>query len=128
MRKALFRGALSLGAVTLLCACVTVPEFQSLRSDVDKLKQSKGSASSTDDWGGGKPGSSGNRLADLGAQVDGLQAEIAQLRGELESLRKQVNQGQAAAPSSLGGAGAAPIAGAAAGVAGAAGATGEVGA
>jgi hypothetical protein len=40
LSKALFRGALSLGALTLLCACVTVPEFQSLRRDVDKLKLS----------------------------------------------------------------------------------------
>jgi tol-pal system protein YbgF len=97
LRKALFRGALSLGALTLLCACVTVPEFQSLRRDVDKLKQSKGSATASDDWGG-KPGASGNRLADLGAEVDGLRAEIAQLRGELDGLRKQVDQGRAAAP------------------------------
>lgn len=117
MRRALFRGALSLGAVTLLCACVTVPEFQSLRRDVDKLKQSKGSASGGDDWGG-KPGASGNRLADLGAEVDGLQAEIAQLRGEIDALKKQV----AAAPPAPGGVAAAPIAGAPGG------AGGEVGA
>lgn len=109
MRKALIRGALSLGALTLLCACVTVPEFQTLRRDVDKLKQSKGSASGTDDWGG-KPGAGGSRLADLGAEVDGLRAEIAQLRGELDSLRKQVDQGRAAAPAA-GGVATAPIAG-----------------
>jgi tol-pal system protein YbgF len=113
LRRAFFRGALSLGAVTLLCACVTVPEFQSLRRDVDKLKQGKGSASGTDDWGG-KPGAnSSSRLADLGAEVDGLQEEIAQLRGELDALRKQVEQGHAAAAPAPAGAAAAPVAGAA---------------
>ncbi len=92
------RSALSLGALCLLCACVTVPEFQSLRRDVDQLKKGKGSAPAADSWGG-KPGATGgNRLAEQGAEIDALHAEVAELRGELEALRKQVEQGVAAKP------------------------------
>jgi tol-pal system protein YbgF len=89
------RSALSLGALLLLCACVTVPEFQSLKRDVDQMKKGKGGASAADSWdGAGKSGSgSGNRLAEQGAEIDALHAEVAQLRGELEALRKQVEQG-----------------------------------
>jgi tol-pal system protein YbgF len=91
------RGTLSLGALLLLCACVTVPEFQSLRRDVDKLKQGKGSAPAADEWGG-KAGSSGNRLAEQGAEIEALRDEVAQLRGQLDDLRKQVAQAPAAVP------------------------------
>ena len=121
------RSALSLGALLLLCACVTVPEFQSLKRDVDQMKKGKSSAPAADSWdGAGKSsGSSGSRLADQGAEIDALQAEVAQLRGELEALRRQVEQGGMAARPSGDGAGAA--AGAAATGAAAAGATAGVG-
>jgi tol-pal system protein YbgF len=100
--RAAFRRALSIGALLLLCACVTVPEFQSLRRDVEQLKKSKGSAPAADAWSG-KPGSSGtgasgNRLAEQGAEIEALHAEVAELRGELEALRKQVDSGHAARP------------------------------
>jgi len=90
------RSALSLGALFLLCACVTVPEFQSLRRDVDQLKKGKGSAPAADAWGG-KPGAGGNRLAEQGAEIEALQAEVAQLRGEIETLRQQIERGRPAA-------------------------------
>ena len=94
------RSALSLGALFLLCACVTVPEFQSLRRDVDQLKKGKGSAPAADSWGSnGKPSASGgNRLAEQGAQIDALQAEVAELRGQVEALQRQLEQGTASRP------------------------------
>ena len=95
MGRAAFRRALSLGALLLLCSCVTVPEFQSLRRDVDQLKKGKSSAPAADAWGG-KAGASGNRLAEQGAEIEALQAEVAQLRGELEALRRTVELGHAA--------------------------------
>jgi len=105
--RAAIRSALSFGALLLLCACVTVPEFQTLRRDVDQLKKGKGGAPTADAWGG-KAGASGNRLADQGAEIEALQAEVAELRGEIEALRKQVEQGRvagtAAAPPADGGA------------------------
>jgi tol-pal system protein YbgF len=102
------------GALFVLCGCVTVPEFQSLRRDVDQLKKGRGSAPAADAWdGNGKPGTgSGNRLAEQGAEIEALHAEVASLRGEVEALRKQVEQGVASRPSGNA-AGAAP--GAAAG-------------
>ena len=112
------RSALSIGALFLLCACVTVPEFQSLKRDVDQLKKGKGSAPAADSWGNnGKPGttSSGNRLAEQGAEIDALHVEVAVLRGEVEALKKQLESGQAARPPIDGAGGAA---GAAAGAAG----------
>ncbi len=94
------RSALSFGALFLLCACVTVPEFQSLKRDVDQMKKGKGGAPAADSWdGAGKSGTgSGNRLAEQGAEIDALTAEVAQLRGELEALRRQVEQGDVARP------------------------------
>ena len=92
MGRAAFRRALSLGALLLLCACVTVPEFQSLRRDVDQLKKGKTSVPTADAWGG-KSGASGSRLAEQGAEIEALQAEVAQLRGELEALRRTVDHG-----------------------------------
>jgi tol-pal system protein YbgF len=111
------RSALSFGALFLLCACVTVPEFQSLKRDVDQMKKGKGGAPAADSWdGAGKSGTgSGNRLAEQGAEIDALTAEVAQLRGELEALRRQVEQGTPAHPA---GDAAAAGAGAAAGAAG----------
>ena len=110
------RRALSLGALCLLCACVTVPEFESLRKDVDQLKKGKGGAPAADSWdNNGKPGAGGgNRLAEQGAEIDALRAEIAELRGEVEALQRQVQQGAASRPPSGGAdaaAGAAPGAG-----------------
>ncbi len=95
MGRAGFRRALSLGALLLLSACVTVPEFQSLRRDVDQLKKGKSSTPAADAWGG-KSGSSGNRLAEQGAEIEALQAEVADLRGEIELLRRQIESGQVA--------------------------------
>ncbi|MEX2206344.1 MAG: tol-pal system protein YbgF [Myxococcota bacterium] len=96
------RSALSLGALFLLCACVTVPEFQSLKRDVDQLKKGKGGAPSADSWGSDrKPsGSASTRLAEQGAEIDALHAEVAELRGEIEALKKQIDQGAASRPPS----------------------------
>ena len=86
MGRAALRFALSLGALSLLCACVTVPEFQSLRRDVEKLKRSGGSAPARADSWADKPAPAGDRLAEQGAEIDELQAEVARLRGEIETL------------------------------------------
>jgi len=93
--RAAFRRALSQSALLLLCACVTVPEFQSLRRDVEQLQKGKGSGPTADAWGS-KSGAGGNRLAEQGAEIDALQAEVARLRGELETLRRRVDLGQQA--------------------------------
>jgi tol-pal system protein YbgF len=112
------RSALSIGALFLLCACVTVPEFQSLKRDVDQMKKGKHSAPAADSWGSdGKSGTSGgNRLAEQGAEIDALHAEVAELRGEVEALKKQLQDG-AVSRAPIDGAGAAAGA-AAAGAAG----------
>ena len=69
MGRAALRFALSLGALSLLCACVTVPEFQSLRRDVEKLKRSGGSAPAGADSWADKPAPAGDRLAEQGADA-----------------------------------------------------------
>lgn len=86
---------------------MTVPEFQSLRRDVDQLKRSKASAPAVDPWSG-KSGPDGNRLAEQGAEIADLQTEVARLRGEIETLRRQIEQGHVAAPPATGD-GSAPI-------------------
>src|SRR5262249_11802471 len=92
-RKA-FRLALAAGALFALSGCVTVPEFQALRRKVDALEKGGGHAPA-DDWGTvGKttsttgPSSSGNRLADLDAEVNSLRDEVSRLKGEVDSLKK----------------------------------------
>jgi tol-pal system protein YbgF len=108
------RSAFALGAFLLLCGCVTVPEFQALRNDVDKLK--RGAAATTpasDDWGG--KSASGNRVAELGAEVEALRDEVSRLQGEVSTLKQELERrggapaaGGAAAPSE-GGAGVAAV-------------------
>ncbi len=58
----------------LLCACVTVPEFRALEREVAGLK-SRGRPDAPADAA---------RLADLGAGLDRLEREVAELRGQLE--------------------------------------------
>lgn len=102
MGRAALRLALSLGALSVLCACVTVPEFQSLRRDVEKLKKGGGSAPAAADSWAGKPAPAGDRLAEQGAEIEELQAEVARLRGEVETLRRQVEQSPVSAPPATG--------------------------
>lgn len=113
MSRAALRSALSFGALLLLCGCVTVPEFESLKRDVDQLKKGKGSAPAADGWSSDGKSSSGNRLADQGAEIEALQAEVAQLRGEVESLKRQVEIGGSARPAGTPGAAEGAAAGAA---------------
>ena len=84
-----------------------MPEFQSLRREVDQLKKGKGSTPAADDWGG-KPGAGGNRLAEQGVEIEELRDEVAKLHGELDELRKQMNEGRAAGPPPPPGPGAGP--------------------
>ena len=58
----------------LLCACVTVPEFRALEREVAGLKSEGRSDTSLD----------ASRLADLGAELDRMGREVAELRGQLE--------------------------------------------
>ncbi len=96
------RSAFALGALLLLGACVTVPEFQALRNDVEKLKS--GSAPAADDWGGKQ--TSGNRVAELGAEVESLRDEVSRLQGEVSALKLELERARTGRP----GAGAAPTA------------------
>ena len=66
-----------------LTGCVTVPEFHTLRRDVDELKSART-----------QQGGTGNdaRLAELGAQVDALHDEVARLRGQLEETEHLAQQ------------------------------------
>ena len=88
-----------------------MPEFQTLRRDVDQLKKGKSGAPTADAWGG-KPGASGNRLAEQGAEIEALHVEVGELRGEIEALRKQIEQGRMAGPAANGPAAAPPADGA----------------
>ena len=63
-------------------ACVTVPEFQALGRDVARLKASGG-------------GASGERLAELGSEIDSLHREVAALRGDLEETRHAAEEARA---------------------------------
>ena len=92
------RSAFALCAALLLGACVTVPEFQALRSDVDKLKRDKAPAS--DEWGGKSP--SGNRVAELGAEVDSLRDEVSRLQGEVASLKQELERSRGGAQPAAG--------------------------
>jgi tol-pal system protein YbgF len=123
-----FRLVVAAGTLLALCGCVTVPEFQALRRKVEQLEKG-GHGASADDWGGkpaaGGAAPSGNRLADLDAEVTSLRDEVARLQGEVDTLRKDLerlrseraggNPGAAAAPTE--GAGAAAGGAAAAGTA-----------
>ena len=63
------------GVLGLSLGCVTLPEFRYLEREVAELKRQSGGA------GGDRVG---ERLADLGAQVEALTDEVARLRGEVE--------------------------------------------
>jgi tol-pal system protein YbgF len=116
-----FRLAIAAGTLIALSGCVTVPEFQALRRKVDQLeKGGHAGGGSADDWTANKstsggPAPSGNRLADLDAEVTSLRDEVARLQGEIDSLRKDLEKVSGGNPSAA----AAPTegAGAAAGAA-----------
>ncbi len=74
--KLALRVWLAAGALAMATGCVTVPEFQAVRRDVDALKK-----------GGGGGGSPSARLADMGAEINSLHEEVANLRGEIEEAR-----------------------------------------
>ncbi len=69
-RAALLAALLSVG-------CVTVPEFRALKTEVAELRAGRGGATPARE----------DRLAELGNQVEELQAEVGRLRGEIEELR-----------------------------------------
>jgi tol-pal system protein YbgF len=108
------RSAFALGAFLLLCGCVTPQEFHVLRSDVDKLKRgAAATAPASDEWGG--KSTSGDRVAELGAEVEGLRDEVSRLQGEVSTLKQELERrggapaaGGAAAPAE-GGAGVAAV-------------------
>ena len=80
-------------ALCLIAGCITVPEFRHLERQVAELQKG----------GSGSGARVGERLADLGAEMEALHDEIAQLRGELEETRHLAEQalaeaGAAAAP------------------------------
>jgi len=87
------RSAFALCAIVLLGACVTVPEFRALQDDVDKLK--KGGAQA-DAWGGKQ--ASGDRLAELGAEVESLRDEVSRLQGEVTSLKSELDRTRGGMP------------------------------
>jgi tol-pal system protein YbgF len=99
------RSAVALGAFLLLCGCVTPQEFHVLRSDVDKLKRGAGAEPAADEWGG--KSASGNRVAELGAEVEALRDEVSRLQGELSALKQEVDRTRGGQPA----AGGAPAAG-----------------
>ncbi len=66
------------GVLGLSLGCVTLPEFRHLEREVAELKRQSG---------GGGGGRVGERLADLGAEVESLAGEVARLRGEVEEAR-----------------------------------------
>jgi tol-pal system protein YbgF len=116
------RRAIAAASLLALSGCVTVPEFQALRRKVDALEKGGGHGAS-DDWGktgssGSAGGSSGNRLADLDAEVTSLRDEVSKLQGEVDGLKKELAKrggapaaapgNQSAAPAPTEGAQAAP--------------------
>ncbi len=74
-------------ALCLIAGCITVPEFRHLERQVDELQKARG--------GSGSGARVGERLADLGADVEALHDEMARLRGELEETRHLVEQAPA---------------------------------
>jgi tol-pal system protein YbgF len=70
--------ALALPMLALATGCVTVAEFRKLDRDVQDMKR------------GGVGGGSGERLAELAAQVDSLEREVAGLEGRLEVAEHDV--------------------------------------
>ena len=71
-------------ALCLIAGCITVPEFRHLEREVDELQKAQG--------GSGSGARVGERLADLGADVEALHDEMARLRGELEETRHLAEQ------------------------------------
>ena len=72
-------GALALVWVPLAAGCVTVAEFRKLERDVIDLKR-----------GGGAAGASGERVAEMSAQVESLEQQLARLEGRLEVTEHNV--------------------------------------
>jgi tol-pal system protein YbgF len=107
------RRALAAGTLLALSGCITVPEFRSLQHRVESLEKGGHGGSASDDWSKAASGASsstssasGNRLADLDAEVTSLRDEVSRLQGEVDSLHRELdqlrakggNQGAAAAP------------------------------
>ncbi len=73
--------ALVLGPLAAVTGCVTVAEFRKLEREVIDMNRA---------GGGGGPGAGSERLADLAAQVESLEAQIARLEGRLEMTEHDV--------------------------------------
>ncbi len=76
MNRSFLPKSLSWVAALLLAGCVTVPEFRALQDEVAAMKAV-----------GNGGGASGDRVADLGAEVESLRHEVDLLRGQLEEAR-----------------------------------------
>lgn len=74
-----------LAAASLTAACVTASEFRALERDVARLKERRVAPAA-------QGGSGDVRVADLGAQVDALEREVARLRGAVEESRHEAEQ------------------------------------
>ncbi|MDH3211265.1 MAG: tol-pal system protein YbgF [Myxococcales bacterium] len=72
-------GAIALVLMPLAAGCVTVAEFRKLERDVIDLKR-----------GGGVAGASGARVAEMSAQVESLEQQLARIEGRLEVTEHNV--------------------------------------
>jgi tol-pal system protein YbgF len=73
-----------LGAAGVV-ACVTTSEFRALQRDVEGMRESGGAS-------GSAPAGGEARLAELGAQIDALEQEMARLRGAVEEAQHEAEE------------------------------------
>ena len=107
-RTAPIRGALGLalvlGLLPALAGCASIAEFRKLEYEVARLK-SRGLPASGD-------APSGGRVADLGAELEQVRTQLAELQGRVEVAEHQaasaLQEAEAARRDAAGGGGAAP--------------------
>ncbi|HTO54675.1 MAG TPA: tol-pal system protein YbgF [Myxococcota bacterium] len=115
MSATALRRLLAAASIFALSGCVTVPEFQALRRKVDALeKGGHASAQASDEWSkasstsSSSTQSSGNRLADLDAEVSSLRDEVSRLQGEVDALKKDLDKVKGGSSAAAGNPSAAP--------------------